>query len=74
MSKFSDQAIPPISEAEAEKAQHSICRIHNGLVCETGDKEGAVFFCPIGRQWWRYTNKRPNGLYAPLSYPKSGAV
>ena len=72
--RFSDLARPPITQDEAERAQHSICRIHNGLVNETGDKEGAVFFCPIGRSFWRYTAKRVNGMYAPLPYPESGAV
>ena len=63
----SDAADPAITVEEARAAQTSICRLHNGLIRETGDKDGAVFFCPIGRQYWRYT-KQDSGMYAPLPY------
>lgn len=78
VSRFSDAARPPVTPEEAEeverKMRHSICRIHDGLVSQTGDVEGRVFFCPIGKQFWRYTAKQVSGLYAPLHYPNSGAV
>ncbi len=72
--KFSDLARPPITEVEARAAQTSICHYHNGLVNQTGDVEGAVFLCPVGRQYWRYTAKHLTGMHSPLPYPKSGAV
>lgn len=71
--KFSDLARPPITQEEAEKATHSICVNHDGVVRQTGDKEGRVFFCPVGRMLWRYTAKPQSGLYGPLPYPDSGA-
>ena len=54
-------------------ASESICCVHKGLILVTGDTHGRVFFCPIGKQYWRYTRER-SGLYAPLTYPKSGVV
>lgn len=72
--KFSSLARPPIQPEEAEDAQHSICPLHNGLVRETGDVEGRVLFCPIGRMYWRYTAKPANGMYAPLPYPQGRVV
>lgn len=74
MSRFSDIARPPITQDEAEKADHSICPYHNGLVRETGDVEGRVMYCPIGNQYWRYTKRSRNGMYSPLNYPKSGVI
>lgn len=67
----SDIADPPIAEAEARAAQDSICRHHKGLICQTGDVEGTVFFCPIGREYWRYT-KQTSGMFKPLIYPRGG--
>jgi hypothetical protein len=60
---------------DTHAAGHSICPLHNGLVRETGDKEGAVFFCPIGFSYWRYTSNPANaGMYAPLAYPNEGVI
>lgn len=67
--KFSSLARPPIQPHEAERAEESICRNHDGLVLVTGDREGRVMFCPIGREYWRYT-KQQTGMFAPLSYEK----
>jgi hypothetical protein len=66
----SSLAAPPITPQEARSATHSICCVHNGLVRETGDVEGRVFWCPIGGQAWRYTRYPANaGMYASLDYP-----
>jgi hypothetical protein len=48
------RADPPVSEAEMRAAPVSICRWHDGLVRLTGAKDGAVFFCPTGNQYWRW--------------------
>lgn len=69
----SDIAEPPITESEARAADTSICRNHKGLVSQTGEREGIVLFCPVGREYWRYT-KRQSGMYAPLRYGPSGIV
>lgn len=58
---------------EAQAADTAICRIHNGLINQTGDREGSVWFCPIGGQFWRYT-KEVSGFNRPLRYPKSGVI
>ncbi len=73
--RCSSLAIPPITPQEARDAQHSICCVHDGLVRQTGDVEGRVFFCPSGSEYWRYTRNPPNaGMYGPLSYPNDSAV
>jgi len=71
----SSLAAPPITPQEARNAPHSICCVHNGLVRETGDKEGRVMFCPIGGQLWRYTRNSTNaGMYSALAYPADPVV
>lgn len=48
--------------------------MHKGRISHSPvetDTDGKVFFCPIGRQFWRYTRNR-GGMYSPLTYPKSG--
>jgi hypothetical protein len=65
----STRADPPISEAETVAAQVSICHWHDGLVRLTGDRDGAVFFCPIGKQYWRYA-KRNDSFHRALRYRK----
>ena len=72
--KFSDIARPPIQIHETENAPHSICPFHNGLVRETGDVEGKVFFCGVGRMFWRYTAKWQTGFNGPLQYRHEKAV
>jgi hypothetical protein len=69
----SPRADPPIREAETVAAQVSICRWHDGLVRLTGAKDGAVFFCPIGKQYWRNA-KRDESFHRALRYPKRGVV
>ena len=51
----SDSADPPISQEEARTAAHATCRYHNGLIRMTGAKDGAVFYCPIGKEAWRFS-------------------
>jgi hypothetical protein len=53
----STRADPPITEAETLTAQVSICRWHDGLIRLTGAKDGAVFFCPTGKQYWRWRKR-----------------
>lgn len=72
--KFSELARPPIQPAEAESAEHSVCRNHKGLIrFSVEEKDGTVFYCPIGRQYWRYA-RNWTGMTAPLAYPKSGVL
>lgn len=73
-SSLSPIARPPIQRAEAEGAQDSICPYHKGLIRETGDTESTVFWCPIGRQYWRYSKHQQNGFTTRLRYPKLGLV
>ncbi len=69
MSAYSTDAIPPVREDEARTAQTAICVFHRGLISQTGDTVGRVFYCPVGKQYWRYS-KRRNPMYARLPYPK----
>jgi hypothetical protein len=52
--RSSTRADPPITDAEALAAPVSICRWHDGLVKFTGAKDKAVFWCPTGKQYWRW--------------------
>lgn len=71
----SSVADPPITVAEARAAKDSICPFHNGLVRETGDVEGRVFWCPVGGTYWRWTKNPANaGMYAPLPYAHERVV
>ena len=70
---MSPHAEPPISEDEAKTAPIAVCLWHDGIVRLTGDREGAVYFCPIGRQYWRYTRKRVQ-FWRGLSYRPRGYV
>jgi hypothetical protein len=54
---MSRRADPPISAIEAEMARVAICCWHGGLIKTFGDKDGRVFFCPTGNQYWRYMQK-----------------
>lgn len=59
-----------INAARSRSDQETVCRWHKGLIVTSPtatDTEGAVFYCPIGRMWWRYS-KQMSGMYAPLSY------
>ena len=71
-SQFAD---PPILLEEINAArglgdQETVCRWHKGLIATSPtamDTEGRVFYCPVGRMWWRYT-KKISGMHSPLSY------
>lgn len=71
--RVSADADPPITEAEARAAPATICCRHNGLVRSFGDKDGSVFYCPIGKQYWRYTRKG-RAFYKALAYSSKGVV
>jgi len=70
--KVSDFALPPVTQAEAERAEHSVCPYHRKSP-RNWWREGQAYFCPVGRQLWRYTEKRV-GMYAPLPYSHTGIV
>lgn len=71
-STVSNRARPPIQPHELEVAQDSICVYHKGLVAHTGDKPGRVFWCPLGRQYWRYEPNSGPGFTGRLKYAKVG--
>jgi hypothetical protein len=69
----SSRADPPITDAETAVAQVSICRWHNGLVRVTGDKDKAVFWCPTGKQYWRW--RKPDQMFwRSFKLPRRGIV
>ena len=66
--KLSNLARPPIQPHETDKAETAICCHHSGLIRLTGDKDGRVFYCPVGKEFWRYSLKQQPGMYSPLPY------
>ena len=66
----SSLADPPITLAEAlavDLAQATtLCRLHRGQHTHL-NVDGRVYFCPIGRIYWRHT-KRPSEFLKPLRY------
>lgn len=73
-SSKSADARPPIQGPEMETADDAICPYHRGLIALNGAPEGAVFWCPIGRQYWRYRKDKTPGFHTRLSYPRIGIV
>jgi hypothetical protein len=71
-SSVSTLARPPIQPHELEVAQDAICVYHRGLITQTGDKVGRVFWCPVGRCYWRYEPEREAGFKTPLRYGRVG--
>lgn len=68
----SGDAMPPIHPEEARGAATAICRYHKGRIIHglaTGERYGQVFYCPIGRQYWRLT-ERVSAMHRPLAWPK----
>lgn len=66
-SKLAD---PLISEQEALNAQPTVCPWHKGRIAHSptpSDWDGKVYFCPVGKQFWRYSTK-VNELLRPLRY------
>lgn len=55
---YSRRADPPISDAEATAAKDSICCLHRGQIAVTGDVIGSVWYCDVGKQYWRYVGAR----------------
>lgn len=56
MIAFSDLADPPIQPDEIEGVETAICRIHGGLLRygrTAQDRDGRVYFCPVGDTYWR---------------------
>lgn len=66
--KFSDAARPPIQEQEARTAVESLCPQHKGHLDPAWHTTGRVFFCPIGRMYWRVGGAWAQGMYVPLTY------
>jgi hypothetical protein len=74
-SSASPDARPPIQSTEAELAEDAICHRHKGLIAQSGGIEGQVYWCPIGRQYWRYRKDNQNaGFTSILRYPRTGVV
>lgn len=71
--KLSSAARPPIQEHEVTGAVTSICRQHGAEHLDGWFTEGRVFFCPLGRMYWRFT-KHQGGMYAKLPYHHEGIV
>lgn len=70
-SSFAD---PPITPEEALAAETANCRRHRGLIATAplpSEVHGRVFFCGVGREYWRYDSHQ-SGMYAPLRYAKVG--
>ncbi len=67
---FSALADPPITAEEARAVDLSgdttVCRWHRGLHTHL-NTDGKVYFCPIGRMYWRYA-KQPSDFLKPLRY------
>ncbi len=72
--KTSDLARPPIQPHETEHAETALCNFHNGNARAPWAREGQVFYCPIGRQFWRWSATPGHGMYSPIRYPKSGVI
>lgn len=69
--KTSELARPPIRPQELEgKIQTCTCPYHDGLIAESysAADEGKVFYCPIGRMYYRFTSKWQGGFSSPLPY------
>jgi hypothetical protein len=66
-------ADPPISEAETLAAPVSICRWHDGLIRLAGAKDGAVFFCATGGQYWNW-QKPDQRFWRSLKVVRRGIV
>lgn len=73
-SSRSPLARPPVQPPEIETAIDAICPYHKGLIRETGDIEGTVFWCPIGRQYWRYRKDSQDAFGARPTYKRLGIV
>lgn len=70
----SSRANPPITAAEiaANPVSHA-CPRHSGLIKTFAGKDGQVFFCGTGKEYWRYS-KPDYRKRAKLKYPPRGIV
>jgi hypothetical protein len=70
----SSLADPPITLAEGLAVDigrdTALCRLHRGQYTHL-NVDAKVYFCPIGRMYWRYT-KQPSEFLKPLQYPRLG--
>lgn len=71
--KASEAARPPIQPHEiTASVEHLICPYHHGPITSRGwmsaQDEGRVFYCPIGKQLYRFNSKGAGGINAPLHY------
>ena len=71
--KLSNLARPPIQPSEIQGAPTAICVNHKGLIRLTGDTEGRVFYCPVGREFWRY-GKQVSGMHSALPYAREAVL
>jgi hypothetical protein len=66
----SSLADPPITLAEALAVDlgrdTTLCRLHRGQYTHL-NVDGKVYFCPVGRMYWRYS-KQPSDFLKPLTY------
>jgi hypothetical protein len=62
-------AEPPITSEEAGSVDlatnTTVCRWHGGQLTSL-NAEGKVYFCPIGRQYWRFS-KQLCDFFRPLA-------
>jgi hypothetical protein len=72
VNSISDTARPPIQSSEIKDAREANCPRHGGYR-DGSERDGEVFLCGVGRQYWRYST-RDQGMYGRLAYPKSGVV
>jgi hypothetical protein len=65
----SSLAEPPISDDEASNAEPALCPRHGGIVGQRGEHFGMVFWCPTGKECFRYTRKPSRRR---INYPARG--
>jgi hypothetical protein len=69
----SELAEPLVTPEETKGVETAVCRVHKGRIADqlaAGDYYGRVYFCPIGRMYWRLT-QHLSGLQAPMKFPRN---
>jgi hypothetical protein len=69
----SELAEPLITPDEVKDVETAVCRMHKGHITHglaAGDYYGKVFWCPIGRLYWRLS-EHVSGMTAPLRFPRN---
>jgi hypothetical protein len=70
MTERSSFAVPPITDEEARGAALSVCPHHGAHPAPGWFREGRVFHCPIGDEFWRYSEQGSGGgMYRTLQFP-----